>query len=266
MYQRGRSEAALEVPSQGRQFPLRPVGRRGRFDVPHRRLELQAALNGLRSAAPERAKGPNTVATTITDKKRLPATVSTEQIPGRVAAPEEPGVASLDKVRDILFGGQMRDLDRRFSRVEERLTSEAQALREDTRKRLATLEQFARTETESLAQRDKAEHDERTAALRALRQELQEASAVLDKRLAGIDEQVARTQRDLRQQILDVEQRLREEFREAIDGVLARLSRDTDDLRTAKADRVTLAALFTEVAMRLTHDAPLSSEPERARE
>ena len=42
----------------------------------------------------------------------------------RAAAADEAGAASLDKVRDILFGGQMRDLDQRFARVEERLTRE----------------------------------------------------------------------------------------------------------------------------------------------
>lgn len=29
---------------------------------------------------------------------------------------------NVDKIRDILFGGQMRDYDRRFARVEDRIT------------------------------------------------------------------------------------------------------------------------------------------------
>ena len=35
--------------------------------------------------------------------------------------------------------------------------------------------------------------------------------------------------------------------------MLARLRQESDDLRTDKADRTTLAALFTEMALRLTH-------------
>src|SRR2546423_13320751 len=45
------------------------------------------------------------------------------------------GAESLDKVRDILFGVQMRDYDHRFSQLEERLMREATLLREDVKKR-----------------------------------------------------------------------------------------------------------------------------------
>ncbi len=39
--------------------------------------------------------------------------------------PEALGTGNLEKVRDILFGAQMRDYDRRFARLEERLVKEA---------------------------------------------------------------------------------------------------------------------------------------------
>ncbi len=54
-----------------------------------------------------------------------------------------PGVENLDKVRDILFGSQMRDNERRFGRLEERLAKEAGDLRDETRKRLDSLEVYA---------------------------------------------------------------------------------------------------------------------------
>lgn len=210
-------------------------------------------------------KGRKAVAT-ISDHQQTPEKTGTEQIEGRVPAVEEAGTASLDKVRDILFGGQMRDLDRRFARVEERLTRETLELKDDMRKRLATLEQFARTETESLAQRNKTEHDARIEATSALRQQLHEASSTFDKKLALIDDELARARREFRQQVLEVQQQLVDEIREKTDAVLARLSRESEDLRADKADRVTLAALFTEIAMRLTHDPAVSPEQEPPRE
>ena len=39
--------------------------------------------------------------------------------------------ASVDKIRDILFGSQMRDYDKRFTRLEERLSQDAITLREE---------------------------------------------------------------------------------------------------------------------------------------
>ena len=47
------------------------------------------------------------------------------------AAKEEPDIGSVDKIRDIIFGNQMRDYDTRFSRLEERLIGEVKDLREE---------------------------------------------------------------------------------------------------------------------------------------
>lgn len=180
----------------------------------------------------------------------------------KASSGDDAQVGNLDKVRDILFGSQMRDLDRRFAKVEERLANETADLKEDLRRRLAAVEQFARTETETLVQRIRAEHDERSELTASLSRDLQAASAALDKRIGGLDDQLARAHRELRQQILEVQQRLADEMRDKIDAVVARLNREADDLRNDKADRVTLAALFTEMAMRLTHESASGNEQE----
>ena len=43
------------------------------------------------------------------------------------------GGASIDKVRDILFGVQMRDYDKRFARLEERMLKDTSDLKDDVR-------------------------------------------------------------------------------------------------------------------------------------
>ena len=44
--------------------------------------------------------------------------------------------ANVDKIRDILFGSQMRDYEKRFVRLEETVTKAVETLREDMTKRL----------------------------------------------------------------------------------------------------------------------------------
>src|SRR5438094_3400039 len=61
-------------------------------------------------------------------------------------APTGLGGENLDKVRDILFGAQLRDSDRRFSRLEETLAKQVTELREESRKRLDSLEAFLKKE------------------------------------------------------------------------------------------------------------------------
>jgi DNA anti-recombination protein RmuC len=161
---------------------------------------------------------------------------------------------SLDKVRDILFGAQVRDADRRFARLEERLSKEAADLKDDVRKRLGVLEQFVKSELESLAERLKSEHEARTDAVKDLSRELRDASKASEKKFGQVDDQLARVQRELRQQLLDTHQKITDEMqRQAQDGA-ARLARESSELRTEKVDRAALAAMLTDIAMRLTDD------------
>ena len=172
---------------------------------------------------------------------------------GKVAL-DDPAAGSLDKVRDILFGAQVRDADRRFARLEERLTKEAVDLKDDVRKRLGVLEQFVKHEIESLADRLKGENEARTDAVKDLSRELRDASKASEKKFGQIDDQVARVQRELRQQLLDTHQKITDDIQRQAQEGMARLARESSELRAEKVDRATLAAMLTEMAMRLTDD------------
>jgi DNA anti-recombination protein RmuC len=161
---------------------------------------------------------------------------------------------NIDKVRDILFGGQMRDYERRFARLEERLLQETSELRDEVRRRLTALEQFIKQEAESLDDRIRAEQDARLDATRDLAEDTRDSIKAFEKRTGQIDDTISRVQRDLRQQILDLQQSTTDELRQRIDDVVSRLNRASADLRNDKADRATIASLLTEMAMRLTNE------------
>jgi seryl-tRNA synthetase len=175
-------------------------------------------------------------------------------VDGKAQASEDLGGGNIDKVRDILFGGQMRDYERRFSRLDERLAQETAELKEEVRRRLSALELFVKQETESLAERIRSEQEERSDAARELSRETREAARALEKKASQLDDQIGKVQRESRQQMLELHQRVSDELRLRMDEVLARLSRETTELRSEKTDRATLAALLTEMAMRLTDE------------
>jgi len=162
--------------------------------------------------------------------------------------------ASLDKVRDILFGSQMRDVERRFARLEERLLKETTDLKDDVRRRLDTLEAYMRRETESLEGQIKSERGDRVDAHSGLANELKETARGFERRATTIDEQHSKGQREIRQQMLEQHQRLSDDLRQKVEEILGTLARTANELRTDKADRATIAALLTEVAMRLTDE------------
>ena len=172
----------------------------------------------------------------------------------RSVAAESPGTGNLEKVRDILFGNQMRDVDRRFARLEERITKETRDLKDDIKRRLDALEAHTNKETEKLASDIRQERGDRGDANARLARELADTAAAFERRSANLDEQMARGQREVRQHILEQQQRLSEDMRVRIDEVLAALARETHELRNDKTDRMALASLLKEMAMRLTDE------------
>ena len=79
------------------------------------------------------------------------------------AGSNDPGSGNIDKIRDILFGSNMRDYEQRFARLEEALKKESSDLRETTRRHLETLESFVHKELAALEARLNTERDERSA-------------------------------------------------------------------------------------------------------
>jgi DNA anti-recombination protein RmuC len=170
---------------------------------------------------------------------------------------EQASGASLEKVRDILFGVQMREYDKRFARLEERLARESAEMKDDVKKRLGALEGYIKKEVESLEDRLKAEQDSRAEQLKEVAREIKDNAKASEKKTASLDDQLARSQKDLRQQLLDLNKRLTDEIQQKTEEVLATLAREAQELRTEKADRAALASLFTEVAMRLSNEFKL---------
>jgi DNA anti-recombination protein RmuC len=164
------------------------------------------------------------------------------------------GGGNIDKIRDILFGVQMRDYEKRFARLEERLIKEASDLREDTRKRFDALELYVKQEFESLSSRLAAEQGARGDAVEALSLGITDTARAFEKKTAQMDEQTAKSQSELRQQILDQSRSLNDELRRKYEELTTALEREAAELRTDKTDRSALAALFTEVAMRLNNE------------
>jgi TolA-binding protein len=160
-------------------------------------------------------------------------------------------------VRDILFGNQVREFERRFARLEERMLKETSDLKADVWNRVGALEEYTKKEMESLTEHLKADHDDRVESDATLSREIKDSAASLARRITTVDEQLAKSQRELRQQILEQNQRLSDDIRKKMDEVLATLANEAQTLRSDKADRATLAALLTEMAMRLTNDFPI---------
>ena len=164
---------------------------------------------------------------------------------------------SLDKVRDILFGAQSREYEKRIIRLEERIVRESADLRGEIKTRFDSLEAYIKGEIESLTDRWKAEQGERAESVKELSRELKDLTKTVEKKTVQLDEKVTKTQRDLRDQILDQSKNLSSDIRQKYEDLSAALDREASELRNDKTDRSALADMFTELALRLNNELKL---------
>ena len=173
------------------------------------------------------------------------------------AAGELGAAGSLDKIRDLLFGDQVRESERRLNRLEQRVMKGYTELNEDTRRRFESLELFLKQEIESLSERLKAEQTTRNESHSELAQALRDTVKSFENKAAQLDEQTGKAQRELRQQIMEQSKTLRDEFSDAARELSESFGRAVAELRLEKTDRHALAALLTEMAVRLNNDLTL---------
>ena len=147
---------------------------------------------------------------------------------------------SLDKVRDILFGGQMRAVESRLQGIEERLRQENEVLRADFARQVESLDTFIRSEVQILNERLAAERTKRAEELKSLAAEVKEAIRALEKRHVKLEESANLADAALRDQLLMMGEQLTTE-----------LTRSHQALDSAKTDRTALAGLLTDMAARL---------------
>ena len=144
------------------------------------------------------------------------------------------GAEGLEKVRDLLFGNQVRESEKRFARLEERLAADVKSLHEEVARRFDSLEQYVRSEIESVVTRLKDEQKERTAAVKSLTKELADAAKSLESRVDKVDEQshgqLARSDRQAAMLMLAIEG---EQPRPEHLQIRSRRAASTDESRSA---------------------------------
>ena len=161
---------------------------------------------------------------------------------------------NLDKIRDILFGAQAREHDRRFAQLEQHLLREATDLRNDLKRRFESLELYIKKEVESLANRLSKEQDLRGESVTRLTQDLMHLAATLEEKACRLEQQATQAQSHVLQQLTERTNELADEARVRHAETTSAIEGAVRDLRAEKTDRAVLAAILIEAAQRLSND------------
>ena len=180
------------------------------------------------------------------------------------APPNEAAPESLDKVRDILFGGQMRAVESRLQGLEERIMREQAAMRSDFNKRLADVDTTAKRDIQTLNDRLTAERTKRAEDLKTVSAELKEVLRSLEKRHVKLEELSGLADAEIRDHILQQSRAISAEIERLSQRVSADLAREVASLRNDKTDVSALVGVFSDMATRLAGESHPPAKPTRS--
>jgi hypothetical protein len=162
----------------------------------------------------------------------------------------------VDKIRELLFGNQMQDYDRRFSLLAEGFNQKLRDGESEIARSLSSLETNLKKQLDSIAGQVREEKDLRTDADKELGHKVLESSQALEKRIGQLSDQVARLEREMSDRVSHEVQGLRDEIKRRNEDTRTNLDRMFAELRDVKTDRTLLAGLFVEVARCLNQELP----------
>ncbi|MCP3874485.1 MAG: hypothetical protein GY699_15185 [Desulfobacteraceae bacterium] len=177
----------------------------------------------------------------------------------------EPGIemadaGNMDKIRDILFGNQARDYEKRFTKMENRVAQETAELKQEILKRLDSLEGYVKQELRDIKQRISNDSKDRNDAEKSIYNEMETNFDKLTKKIVIEEENLAKKSSELREQILEQSKVLSEDILTKHDHTANTLRQTAQELDDAKVNRSDLSGFLLEIAMRLSGDDSNSSQ------
>ena len=172
-------------------------------------------------------------------------------------AAAQPAPESIEQVRDLLFGGQMRMVDARIQSLDERLAHETSSMRSDFERQITELDNAIKKELARHAERLVAERTKRVDDLKALSAELRDSLRSLEKRHTTLEEAAGLADADLRDHLIKQGATFNSELTRTSERLSTELDRITSQLQADKLDASALVSGLTELASRI---APVSAQ------
>ncbi len=178
-----------------------------------------------------------------------------EQPEAAVPAPAQEA-ESVDRIRDIIFGAQMRDYEARFRGLEERLGNEIDAIGQRLEKRFEQLGQDTRQRLDRLQKDLQAEASQRNEAHGQLAQALEHLDTSLRQNISEQGGSAGKALAEARDQLSKESRESAASLEKRIDDLSRSVSRQLEKLAGEKTDRAALAAVLSEVAGKLSAEPP----------
>lgn len=166
-------------------------------------------------------------------------------------SPTEPPRESIDQVRDLLFGSQMRMVDARIETLDERLRHETSAMKADFERRMSELDGAMKSEFARHVERLADERATRVKELTSVAAELRQSLESLERRHKGFEEAAGQADAELRDHLLKNAAAFSGDLKSTSERISGELDRITAGLQAEKLDVSSLVSGLTDLASRL---------------
>ena len=194
--------------------------------------------------------------TIIADQAPQPNKASNGPAPDSSPAPE-----SLDQVRDILFGGQMRMVDARLQGLEARMQQEQASIRAEFTRELTNLDDSLKRGIAQLNDQLAGERAKRADDLKALSSDLRELVKSLERRHQALEEAASQADAELRDHLVRQSATQSAELARTAERLSNQLDQASSKLQSEKLDTSALAAGLTDFVSRLTSNGYNAAKP-----
>jgi hypothetical protein len=167
--------------------------------------------------------------------------------PSPAATPE-----SLDQVRDILFGGQMRMVDARLQGLETRMQQEQASMRAEFNRELAEIDASLNRGIAQLTEQLSVERTKRADDLKALSADMRELVKSLERRHQGLEEAASQADAELRDHLVKQAASQSADLSRTAERLSSQLDSLSTKLTADKLDTSALASGLTDLVSRLT--------------
>lgn len=158
---------------------------------------------------------------------------------------------NVDKIRDILFGSQMREVEKRFNSLEKNLASDLDKLRNENALQIESLKTFIESEIEILGSKLAGEESARIENVDELDNQLKQQVKLIKKEISDVGKSLDKQTSDTNKKMLKQSQDFSKELNEQISEARERMDGHRDELSGSKVDKLLLAEMLNTLALQV---------------
>jgi membrane-associated HD superfamily phosphohydrolase len=160
-------------------------------------------------------------------------------------------IENISKIRDILFGNNMNEYEKRFEQLEDKLALSIAEGKAETDKRISTLENYLKQEIRQLNDKLTEEEEMRIKSDKKIISDLES----LEESLKKFKQSTGDNFSAVNQQIMDLSNTTNEQLTSLRKALQDRLESASNQLQTNKVERSSLAMMLTDLAYKIAGES-----------